>query len=59
MLTVSQARWCGGRIFSGSRDSKIRCDCTYVTFEKSGGLHLAELDLTAGRQSGVQNLGKV
>ena len=46
-----------------SVDQEIRkCDVT-VTCEKSRGLHLAELDLRAGKQSicpsGRQNLGKV
>ena len=30
----------------------------YITCEKSGGLHLTELGLTAGRQAGRQNLGE-
>ena len=30
----------------------------YITYGKSGGLHLAELGLTAGRQSGRQNSGE-
>ena len=28
----------------------------YITCEKPGGLHLAEPDLTTGRQAGQQNL---
>ena len=44
-----------GAVNKSSADQDIRkCDAMYITCEKYGGLHLAELGVTAGRQAGRQ-----
>ena len=52
-----------GAVDESSADHKIRkSDELYITYEKSGGLYLAEPGLIAGRQAGRlagrQNLGE-
>jgi len=38
------------RKLNGAMDDQEICKSKYITYEKSGGLHLVEPGLTAGRQ---------
>ena len=48
-----------GAVGEPSVDQKIcKSNATYITCEKSEGLHLAEPGFTTGRQFGRRNLGE-